>query len=172
MFIEFLDDRTTHTLDMQYMLGPSLLVAPVFVPEGEESEYYLPAGRWTNFFDRSRVVEGPRWIREVVPLDDMPVWVREGTVLPLGPAGKRRPDYALAEEIELAVFELAEGKEITVDLPTGAGNEYAGKATVVKKGAEVKVVVEGSATLASVSNGAATATAVEKGQKEILHKLA
>ncbi|VDB97661.1 unnamed protein product [Peniophora sp. CBMAI 1063] len=172
MFLEFLEDRTTHTLDMQYMLGPSLLVAPVFVPQGEESEYYLPAGRWTNFFDRSRVVEGPRWIREVVSLDDIPVWAREGTVLPLGPAGKRRPDYALAEEVELAVFELAEGKEATVDLPTGAGNEYAGKAVVRRQGAEVKVTIEGGATLASISNGATASTSVEKGKKEVVHKLA
>ena len=65
MFLEFLWDRTTHYLDRQYMLGPNLLVAPVFVPEGEESEYYLPPGRWTSFFHPTRTIEGPLRAKEV-----------------------------------------------------------------------------------------------------------
>lgn len=48
------------------MLGPSLLVAPVFVDVKEESEYYIPAGRWTSFFHPERTVQGPVWIKEVV----------------------------------------------------------------------------------------------------------
>jgi alpha-glucosidase (family GH31 glycosyl hydrolase) len=48
------------------MLGPSLLVAPVFVDVEEESEYYLPAGRWTSFFHPDRTEQGPVWIKEIV----------------------------------------------------------------------------------------------------------
>ena len=49
MVLEFTEDRTCHYVDKQYMLGDSLLVAPIF---NEESlaDYYLPAGRWTDFF--------------------------------------------------------------------------------------------------------------------------
>ena len=101
MFLEFLGDRTTHYLDRQFMLGPSLLVAPVFVPDGEESEYYLPAGRWTSFFHPERTLVGPPWVKEVVPMDEIPVWVRPGSVLALGPAGTGRPDYEYAKSVSL-----------------------------------------------------------------------
>ncbi len=67
MFLEFPDDPTTQWLDRQYMLGPSLLVAPVFVPVEEESIYYIPKGRWTYYWDQTRTILGPLWVREVVP---------------------------------------------------------------------------------------------------------
>ena len=65
MFMEFPDDPTARPLDRQYMLGPSLLVAPVFSYSGEVT-YYLPAGTWTNWFtgERVRVVNGA-WRTEV-----------------------------------------------------------------------------------------------------------
>ncbi len=59
MLLEFPDDPAVAYLDRQYLLGPSLLVAPVFSADGEV-EYYLPAGRWTNWFT-NEVVEGGAW---------------------------------------------------------------------------------------------------------------
>ena len=47
MLLEFPDDPAAEMLDRQYMLGDSLLVAPVFSEEGEAS-YYLPEGKWTR----------------------------------------------------------------------------------------------------------------------------
>lgn len=144
MFLEFMDDRTTHYLDRQYMLGPNLLVAPVFVPEGEESEYYLPAGKWTSFFHPERVIEGPTWIKEVVPLDEIPVWVRPGAVLCLGPTGVGRPDYALYKDLEVQVYELAEDQTAEVEIPTGVGKEIAGSIKVGKKDGQPSVDVSGA----------------------------
>ncbi|OBZ75677.1 Alpha-xylosidase [Grifola frondosa] len=109
MFLEFPTDPTAHHLDRQFMLGPALLVAPVFVPTGEPSEYYLPAGRWTSLFHPGRTRVGPVWVREVVPLDEIPVWVRAGSVLCLGPASMGRPDYEFALDVEMRVYELEEG---------------------------------------------------------------
>ena len=50
MLLEFPDDPTCAHLDLQYMLGDSLLVAPVFSHDGSVS-YYVPAGRWTNLIE-------------------------------------------------------------------------------------------------------------------------
>lgn len=120
MFLEFLEDRTTHYLDRQYMLGPSLLVAPVFVPQEEATEYYIPAGCWTSLFNPQRTILGPMWVREKVPLDEIPVWIRPNSVLCLGAAGKGRPDYALNRDVEIHLYEYAEGTESAVALsPTG-----------------------------------------------------
>ncbi|KAI0060882.1 hypothetical protein BV25DRAFT_1806732 [Artomyces pyxidatus] len=152
MFVEFPADRNTHTLDRQYMLGPALLVAPVFVPEGEETEYYLPAGRWTSFFNPQRVVAGPVWVKEVVPLDEIPVWVRPGSVLVLGPAGMGRPDYALDSALDVQVYEIADGETVRADVPLGKGDAIAATLQAQREGDEVAVtIVAGSADVASVS---------------------
>ena len=152
MFIEFLEDRTTHHLDRQFMLGPSLLVAPVFVPDTEESEYYLPPGRWLAFFDPTRVQVGPTWVKEVVPIDQIPVWVRQGSVLVLGPSGKGRPDYDYTSNLEVQAYELEEGQTVQAEVPTGKGTSIAGVVEVKLENGEVTVsVVSGEVSLASAS---------------------
>ena len=81
MVLEFPDDPAAGQLDRQYMLGPDLLVAPVFTASGEV-EYYLPHGRWTNWFTREQV-QGGGWRRETHAFDTVPLWIREGAVIPL-----------------------------------------------------------------------------------------
>ncbi|KAF9483773.1 alpha-glucosidase [Pholiota conissans] len=130
MFLEFPEDRTTHYLDRQYMLGPSLLVAPVFVPQGEEAEYYIPAGKWTSFFHSERTIEGPRWVREHVPIEELPVWVRPGSVLLLGPDGIGRPDYDYTQGLEVRAYALEMGTTVKVDVPLGRGVALAGSVAV------------------------------------------
>ncbi|KAJ6513909.1 alpha-glucosidase [Mycena vitilis] len=152
MFLEFLDDRTTHNLDRQFMLGPSLLVAPVFVDEKEESEYYIPAGRWTSFFHPERTVQGPVWIKEVVPLDEIPVWVRPGSVLCLGPEKMGRPDYDYSKGLEIRAYELAEGQSVEANIPGQTGTSTVATISVEKKHGEIKVkTLKGKCELASVS---------------------
>ncbi len=80
MVLEFQEDRNTHELDLQYMLGGSLLVAPVF--GGEQREFYLPEGIWFEF-RTNRLLEGPRWITEAAPLDRIPLYVRGESVIPM-----------------------------------------------------------------------------------------
>lgn len=152
MLLEFLSDRTTHTLDRQYMLGPSLLVAPVFVPQGEETEYYVPAGRWTSLFVPSRTVTGPVWINEVVPLNEIPVWVRPNTVLLMGPAKMQKPDYDYTKGLDVHLYEIEEGATLRADVPAGEGNKIAGTVVVKREQDEVTVQVEnGSLELVGVS---------------------
>jgi alpha-D-xyloside xylohydrolase len=57
MLLEFPEDPACETLDRQYLLGGSLLVAPIFAEDGIV-DYYLPVGRWTNFLT-GQVQEGP-----------------------------------------------------------------------------------------------------------------
>ena len=82
MILEFPEDRTCHSVDTQYMLGPSLLVAPVFNAEGHV-QFYLPAGNWTNFFTKE-VVAGGRWVTEQHGFDSLPLYVREGAEIKTG----------------------------------------------------------------------------------------
>ena len=75
MLAEFPEDRTCWYLDQQYMLGPDLLVAPVFNAHGSV-EFYLPAGTWTNWFTGERV-EGGSWRTEQHGFLSLPLYVRE-----------------------------------------------------------------------------------------------
>src|SRR5690606_36357963 len=73
MVLEFPEDRTCRYLDMQYMLGEALLVAPVFHPQGEVS-YYLPEGEWRHLLT-GETVRGGGWRTEKHDYFSLPVWV-------------------------------------------------------------------------------------------------
>jgi len=76
-------DRTTWPIDDEYLLGPDLLVAPMFVPRGSR-EIYLPAGAWYDFWT-DRHFAGGSWITYEAELETLPLFVRGGAVLPMGP---------------------------------------------------------------------------------------
>ncbi|KAG6909440.1 hypothetical protein DXG01_000425 [Tephrocybe rancida] len=190
MFLEFLEDRTTHYLDRQYMFGntgPSLLVAPVFVPKEEEVEYYIPAGRWTSFFQPERAIQGPTWVKELVAIDDIPVWVRPGTVLLLGPQGTGRPDYDYTQGLEVQLYELAEGASYEANIARGKGAGIVGVVRAERTAGEIKVTVSGGEVAAinvfgadltaksvvggTLGTGAGIRVNVEKGSKEVVIRL-
>jgi alpha-glucosidase (family GH31 glycosyl hydrolase) len=75
-------DRTVENLWDQYLFGPDLLVAPVWQVGQRQRTVYLPAGTWRSYWDRSRVWEGKRTITVDAPLDVIPVFVRDGAVVP------------------------------------------------------------------------------------------
>ncbi|WP_437582643.1 alpha-xylosidase [Paramicrobacterium sp. CJ85] len=134
MQLEFPNDPAVDYLDRQYMIGSQLLVAPVFSASGEV-QYYLPAGRWTNFFT-GEIVAGGSWRTETHAFDSIPLWVREGSVLPLG-ARTDRPDYDYLEGLDLAVYpsQSDESRRITVTTPDGRETAF----TVSWSGSEVRV---------------------------------
>jgi alpha-D-xyloside xylohydrolase len=140
MLLEFPDDPTCDYLDRQYMLGEALLVAPIFRPDGVV-DYYLPAGRWTNFLTGT-VVEGGRWLRETHDYMSLPLMVRPNTVIPVG-ANEQRPDYDYAEGVTFHVFELADGATHEVRVP-GAEDGAALTATVRREGPRIHVDVPGA----------------------------
>ncbi|MCP2032020.1 alpha-D-xyloside xylohydrolase [Okibacterium sp. HSC-33S16] len=101
MQVEFDGDPAVDYLDRQYLLGPDLLVAPVFSASGDV-EYYLPAGTWTNYLTGESVT-GPLWRRETHAFDSIPLWVREGAVLVTG-SRSDRPDYDYSDNPLVTVY--------------------------------------------------------------------
>ncbi|WP_225755282.1 alpha-xylosidase [Actinotalea sp. Marseille-Q4924] len=101
MLFEFPDDPAVTHLDRQYMLGPDLLVAPVMSADGTV-DVYLPAGTWTHLLTGDKVT-GQRWVRETHGFDSLPLYVREGAVLPRG-AREDRPDYDYLDGLTLEVY--------------------------------------------------------------------
>ena len=118
MIFEFPDDPACDYLDRQYMLGDSLLVAPLFSRD-ENVNYYVPEGKWTNFFS-GEIVEGPRWVREKHDFLSLPLLVRPNSVIPIGNRPDR-PDYDYSDGVTLQVFQLEDGKQISVEIPSSDG---------------------------------------------------
>lgn len=78
------EDKTCWHIDDEYYFGDSFLVAPVMNSDNRR-DVYLPEGIWVNFFTGERI-EGGRWLKDIeVPLEEMPVYVREGSVIPVYP---------------------------------------------------------------------------------------
>ncbi|MFB7558241.1 alpha-xylosidase [Streptomyces brevispora] len=101
MLLEFPGDPTARMLDRQYMLGPDLLVAPVFTEDGQV-EYYVPEGTWTSLLT-GETITGPVWRHETHGFDSLPILVRPGAVLPWG-ADDQRPDSDWLDGLTLRVF--------------------------------------------------------------------
>jgi alpha-D-xyloside xylohydrolase len=84
LFLEFPDDPMAPHVDLEYMLGPYLLVAPLF-NDGGRRQVYLPSGQWYDFWTNEQAV-GPTWRDTVVPLERVPLYVRGDSIVPFAPA--------------------------------------------------------------------------------------
>ncbi|MEV8565002.1 alpha-xylosidase [Streptomyces sp. NPDC051322] len=138
MLLEFPGDPSAVPLDRQYMLGPDLLVAPVFTTEGDV-DYYLPEGTWTHLLTGEQVT-GPVWRHERHGFDSLPLYVRPGAVLPWG-ADDQRPDGDWLAELTLRVFQPSGPVEVTVPDHAGAP---AARFRVAREGDVLRVSAEGT----------------------------
>ncbi|MCL6627867.1 MAG: alpha-xylosidase, partial [Alicyclobacillus shizuokensis] len=116
MFLEFPGDPACDTLDRQYMLGDSLLVAPVFSEDGRV-DYYLPDGLWTHYLTGEQVVGG-RWLQACCDYFNLPLFVRGNSIVAAG-ARTDTAEYDYTDGVCYEVFALEDGRraEATVYAP-------------------------------------------------------
>lgn len=110
MVLEFPDDPACAYLDCQYLLGDSLLVAPIFSETGDVS-YYLPQGRWTHFLTGEKV-EGGCWRQENHGYLSLPLMAKPGSIIAVG-SQNDRPDYDYTDGVCFHVFELQDNLDTT-----------------------------------------------------------
>ena len=165
MVVQFPYDPGCAALDRQFMLGPDILVAPVFNAESI-AEFYLPEGSWTHLLT-GEVVSGPRWVRETCDIRSVPVFARPGSVIATG-SRDDRADYPYADGVTLHVFQLADGGEVTTVVPAVDGSRAAtfvtsrqGDVVTVRRAGPVaaawSVVVDGVGRIGSTTSAAARA---------------
>ncbi|KAF9127960.1 hypothetical protein BGX30_014518 [Mortierella sp. GBA39] len=162
MVLEYPQDPTCFTLDTQYMLGDSILVAPIFNKEGDV-QYYLPEGKWTNYLT-GEVLEGNRWYSENHGYMTLPMMIKPNTLLAVGKEDSR-PDYDYADGVSLHLFELGDGASAQADIVnTLAEQELSVTASRSGNVIEVKasgagkpwtLVLRGIGEVASVDQGTA-----------------
>lgn len=83
LVFDYPSDPTTYHVDDEYLLGPDLLVAPMFQPRGSRA-IYLPEGGWYDYWSDRRF-DGSQWIRYDADLETLPMFVRAGAVITMGP---------------------------------------------------------------------------------------
>ena len=120
LVMDWRTDPKTWNLGDQFMFGPAILVNPVLKADATKRNVYLPpAAAWYDFWT-GKSFTGGQEIEADAPLDRMPLFVRAGAILPMGP----QIEYATqdpAGPIELRIYRGADGK---FDLYEDAGDGY------------------------------------------------
>ncbi|HEV2866379.1 MAG TPA: TIM-barrel domain-containing protein, partial [Allosphingosinicella sp.] len=109
LVMDFPADRRTWDVGDEYMFGPAFLVAPVTEFHARRRDVYLPAGTlWYDFYS-GRTHEGGRTVRAEAPYERMPLFVRAGSIVPVGPAIQHMGEGQGAP-ITLHVYTGADGR--------------------------------------------------------------
>lgn len=120
----FPEDGTAATVGDQALVGPWLLVAPIVVEGATTRDVYLPEGRWFEL-ETGTIHDGPATLALTdLPLAALPIFVKEGAILPRGPVmawGEAAPLDPLTLEVWPAEVETA----FTVYEDAGDGFDYA-----------------------------------------------
>ena len=138
MVFEFTSDPGTRYLDTQYMLGESLMVAPILRSDGV-SEFYLPQGIWTHLLS-GKTVAGGTWNQEKYDYFSLPLYVRQNTLLAFG-SNDARPDYEYKDFVSLRLYQLQDGAKAVCRIPDMAGR-IVNTITAVRNGNAVTFYLE------------------------------
>jgi alpha-glucosidase len=84
LLLNYQQDSNTLNIDDEFMIGDDLLVAPVLKPDLTSRMVYLPQGTWVDYWTGKRSA-GPAMIRVDAPLETVPMFVRAGAIIPMGP---------------------------------------------------------------------------------------
>ncbi len=109
LVMDFASDPRVTDLDDEYMFGPALLVAPVTEYKARTKEVYFPKGTgWYDFYTGQHFKGGER-VSVEAPLNEIPLFVREGSIIPAGPAIQYAEERTKGD-LTLHVYSGADGK--------------------------------------------------------------
>jgi alpha-D-xyloside xylohydrolase len=107
LVMDFREDVRAQNIGDQFLFGPALLVNPVTEPGTTTRHLYLPAAKWFDFWTGA-AIQGGRTLDAPSPIDRMPLYVRAGSILPLGPDVEFAAEKS-ADPIELRIYRGANG---------------------------------------------------------------
>jgi alpha-D-xyloside xylohydrolase len=111
LVLEYQDDPNTENIDLQYLFGSSFLVAPLLT-RSTRRRVYLPVGEWVDYWTKEKLAGG-RWIEVDTPLETLPLWVKAGAIIPLGPE-MDYVDQVPLNPLTLEIYGPAESGELTI----------------------------------------------------------
>ena len=133
-----LEDPRLERAEDQFMFGPSILVAPFYDKAGWTREVVLPKGNWYDFYSGETVKGGPK-IKAADGDGRIPLYVKEGAVIPMLKDSVANTDQARGRDLEVRFygkaggsFDLYEDDGRTFDYEKG---QYRIRRLTVRKGA-------------------------------------
>jgi len=108
LVMDFRTDAKAREVTDQYMFGPALLVNPVVEYKARSRQVYLPAGTWYDFWT-GRQLPGGATVTAEAPLETMPLFVRAGSIVPVGPDQQYIGDKP-RDEMTLYVYAGRDGR--------------------------------------------------------------
>jgi alpha-D-xyloside xylohydrolase len=120
LVMDFPADQTARNVADQYMFGPALLVNPVHTHQARSRKVYLPEGTGWYDFLTGAYTPGGQYQEAVAPLDRMPLYVREGSILPAGPEMQYSSEK-ITDPLTLYVFT---GKDAAFSYYEDEGSNY------------------------------------------------
>ncbi|WP_316799726.1 TIM-barrel domain-containing protein [Pedobacter frigidisoli] len=109
LIMDFAQDKKTHEIGNEYLFGSSILVSPVTSYQTRVWPVYLPKGDgWYNFWTRKFSIGGETVYTDA-PVDIIPLYIRAGSILPLGPAVQYATEKKW-DNLEIYVYEGADGR--------------------------------------------------------------
>jgi alpha-D-xyloside xylohydrolase len=122
LVMDFPDDVKVRNLGDEFLFGPAFLVSPVTTYQARTRKVYLPAGAaWYDFWTGQSLVGG-QTIDAPAPYDTMPLHIRAGSIVPVGPA-LEYTDEKPPDPITLYVYAGADG-HFTLYEDDGASYQY------------------------------------------------
>ena len=118
LFADYPSDSRAVACDDEFFFGGSLLVAPV-LQEDDTLCTFLPEGNWIDFWSGMRIVGGVCFSR-TVPMEEVPVFVKPGTILPVGPDVQYAAEKPW-DDIQIRIYTGADG---SFTLYEDAGDGY------------------------------------------------
>ncbi len=118
---QFPEDKNVWNISDQFLFGESLLISPVVEYKARTRKMYLPEGVWYNFWS-GEAQEGGREIVASAELDEMPIFVKAGSIIPFG-AKVQYATEPTTEPIEIRVYAGADG-DFTLYLDDNTSYDY------------------------------------------------
>ena len=107
LWLHYPNDATAVAAGDEYLWGRDILVAPVVEKGATERKLYLPQGAWYDFWTNEKL-EGGREIRRKVDLETIPLYVRAGAIVPMGPL-RQYTGEKVDGPLEISVYPGADG---------------------------------------------------------------
>jgi alpha-D-xyloside xylohydrolase len=107
LVMDFRTDTRAQNIGDQYLFGPAILVNPVTEPGATSRRLYLPQATWYDFWTGASI-QGGRTVDAPAPIDRIPLYVRAGSIVPLGPDVEYAAEKP-ADPLELRIYRGANG---------------------------------------------------------------
>jgi alpha-D-xyloside xylohydrolase len=119
LWMDFPNDPNVANVGTQYMFGPAFLVAPVTEQGQTQKDVYLPAGSdWYNYWTNEKLAGG-RWVKVAAPIEQIPLFVRAGSIIPIG-----APVQSTATRQAIAQILVYPGRNVDFTLYDDDGVSY------------------------------------------------